>query len=144
LPRVEKRLAIRSTAIVLIVWTCAALVEMGLGVAVVEEVCALPLVDTVAGNEAAGVDAGNEATGVEATGVEVTGVEAASVGNEAAVVEAASVEAASVEAASVKAASVKAASVDTAAAVVGTADSEGQQPSEPSESWQHCSEEGHP
>jgi hypothetical protein len=39
---------------------------MGLGVAVVEEVCALPLVDTVAGNEAAGVDAGNEATGVEA------------------------------------------------------------------------------
>jgi hypothetical protein len=73
----------------------------------VEEVCALPLVDTVTRNEAAGVE-------VASVGNEAAGVETASVVNDAA--------------------SVEAASVDTAAAVVGATDSKGQQPSEPSES----------
>jgi hypothetical protein len=123
LPRIENRLAISNTAITSIVWTCAALVEIGLGAVVVEEVCALLPVDTTAGTEAAAV----EATSVEN---DAAAVEAASVGNDSAAVEAASVDAA--------------AAVDSAASVVDAADPKGQQPSEPSESWQHCSEEGHP
>ena len=75
---------------------------------VVEEVCALPPVDTAAVEAAS---AGNDAAAVEA----------ASVGNEAAAVEATSVG----DDASV---------VDGAASVVDAADPREQQPSEPSES----------
>jgi hypothetical protein len=112
-PRAENRLAISNTAILLIIWTCAALFEVELSAGAVEEVCVLPLVDTAAGNEA---------VGVEATPVEdgAAGVKATSVGSDVATVDTASVDAA--------------AAVDSATSLVDAADPEGHQPSEPSES----------
>ena len=56
--------------------------EIGLRAVVVEEVCALPLVDTATGNEAAGVEAG-------AVGNDAAAVDAASVGSDGAAVDSA-------------------------------------------------------